>query len=81
MQLPQIGERWKHFKGSFYYITGFDYGADGDELVLRVRYSEKTDGSTTEFSRSLINFVGPADDRADARFTFHQKAPTRGSGS
>lgn len=36
MHLPQIGEKWKHFKGETYEIVGFSWDAEGEELRLQV---------------------------------------------
>ena len=67
LDLPQVGETWRHFKGGDYKIVGFAWGAEGvGELELRVLYAT---AAGVEFSRGLVNFIGPVDTRAEARFT------------
>jgi hypothetical protein len=68
MILPTIGETWKHFKGDLYVIEGFCWDAMGDELVLRVRYIKEKNHEGPPYSRTIENFIGPADTRAPARF-------------
>ena len=59
--LPNIGEKWKHYKGTTYVILGFAWCATGATLQLRVRYRKCAPGP--EFSRTLDNFLGPVGDR------------------
>ena len=70
--LPSVSEPWKHFKGGEYRIMGFAWGAEGDELVLRVLYqgltSQRDNVKGPVYSRTLSNFLGPVDTRANARF-------------
>lgn len=71
LALPQVGDIWKHFKGDLYKITGFNWDAEGDEFRLRVCYVKWKPLNHTnevEFSRTIDNFVGPVDTRAEARF-------------
>lgn len=72
MKLPQIGESWKHFKGDVYWIVEHSFGAEG-ELQLRVLYCKRKDGNGPVYSREIMNFIGPVDDRAEARFTRYTK--------
>lgn len=68
MILPQIGQEWKHFKGSKYKIVGFSWDAEGDSPRLSVQYKLAELGNYPIFSRTLFNFLGPVDTRASARF-------------
>lgn len=68
MKLPQIGETWQHFKGGLYRIHDFSWGADGDDLVLRIHYVKDKGHEGPPYSRTIVNFVGSVDTRAPARF-------------
>ena len=65
LDLPQVGETWRHFKGGKYTVTGFTYAAEGDKLELRVLYAS---GSGLVFSRPLMNFIGPTIQGGPVRF-------------
>ena len=70
--LPSPDEKWTHFKGDNYMIVGFVWGADGDELELRVSYQAMASHDDVlvgpVYSRTISNFLGPVDTRAEARF-------------
>ena len=57
MKLPNIGEKWVHFKGTTYIILELVWGAEGEELQLRVKYCAVCSTSYMVFSRPLTNFL------------------------
>ena len=70
--LPCVGEKWNHFKGSTYVILGFAWCAVGEELRLRVRYQKCAPGHAApmgpEFTRTIDNFLMPVGDANRPRF-------------
>lgn len=70
-RLPRIGETWKHYKGNEYVIRGFVYGAEGENLEVRVLYA-KTDGWV--FSRPINDFMDLVGDRV--RFSYYSGEAT-----
>lgn len=65
MRMPNIDEKWTHFKGGKYVILGFAWCAVGSTLQLRIRYRKLAQQHDTpmgpEFSRTLDNFLEPVD--------------------
>jgi len=59
MRLPQIGEKWKHFKGGVYVVKDFVWDATGDDLKLCVVYAQD---NGPVFLRTLDNFLAPLED-------------------
>jgi hypothetical protein len=66
--IPEVGEKYRHFKGEDYMVVGLDLDADYNDGRKRVRYINLQDklndeGNVkfpegTNFSRSIEGFVG-----------------------
>lgn len=71
--VPRVGERWIHFKGTVYSIVDMVKFAEGDELELLIIYQHGSD----RYARRFTNFIEHVERESYSgpRFVLHE-SPT-----